>query len=100
MARGRLTIHDVPPEVRARGASQARQQLHTLLSNPHLTAAQQKDLRERLAWVARWEAGKVDDICPRPDAPAPPPAPPAPPTREPQNHAVDVAETLSVTESV
>ena len=98
MARGRLTIHDVPPEMRARGAAQARQQLHMLLSNPHITASQRKDLLERLAWVSRWEAGNVEDICPRPDAqPEPPPAPPA---REPENHVVELSETLTVAESV
>jgi hypothetical protein len=100
MARGRLTIHDVPPEIRAKGAAQARQQLHMLLSNPHITAEQQKDLRDRLAWIARWEAAKVDDICPPPNAPPPPPAPPAPPARAPQNHVVEVAETLTVEDSM
>jgi len=96
MARGRITIHEVPADIRAKGAAQARQQLHILLSNPHLTEPQRKDLHERLAWVSRWESGKVDDICPKPEAPPPPPAPPAQPARTPQNHSVELAETLSV----
>jgi len=100
MARGHLTIHQVAPEVRARGAAQARQQLHMLLSNPHLTAVQRKDLNERLAWISRWERGDVDDICPRPEIKAAPPAPPPPPARKPQNHSVELTETLTVDDGV
>jgi hypothetical protein len=97
MARGTLTIYDVPPEVRAKGAAQARQQLHMLLSNPHLTARQKKDLLERLAWISKWESANVEEIVPRP---APPPeAPPPPPAREPQNHTVELTETLTVKEA-
>lgn len=100
MARGHLTIHDVPPEIRAKGASQARQQLHMLLSNPHITEIQRKDLLERLAWVSRWERGDVGDICPPKPAAAAPPAPPPSPERTPQNHVVELTETLTVKASV
>lgn len=95
MARGTLTIYEVPPEIRAKGAAQARQQLHMLLSNPHLTEPQRKDLLDRLAWVAKWEAADVGEILPRPE---PAPAPPALPPREPQHHVVEVSETLTIQE--
>jgi hypothetical protein len=98
MARGTLTIYDVPPEIRAKGAAQARQQLHMLLSNPHLTAEHKKDLLERLAWISKWESANVEEIVPRPEAP--PAAPPPPPAREPQNHIVELEETLTVTDNV
>ncbi len=66
MARGTITVYDIPPEVRSKGAAQARQQLHTLLSNPHLTATQRAELLDRLAWVAKWEEADVGEILPRP----------------------------------
>jgi len=95
MARGVVTIHEVPPEIRAKGAAAARQQLHTLLSNPSLTEGQRKELLKHLAWVSKWEAADVGDLVPRPD---PKPAPPALPARAPQHHVVEVAEVLTVHE--
>lgn len=96
MPRGTLTLYDVPPEVRAKGAAQARQQLHTLLSNPHLSKEQRQDLLDRLNWASKWEALNISDVVP-PPPPAPPELPPAPP-REPQHHVVEVVESLSITE--
>jgi hypothetical protein len=94
--RGVITIHEVPLEIRTKGAAQARQQLHALLSNPLLTEAQRKELLKHLAWVARWEAADVEDLVPRPasknvSAPALPP-------RTPQHHVVEVTEELEVHE--
>lgn len=99
MARGTITVYDVPPEVRAKGAAQSRQQLHTLLSNPHLTATQRAELLDRLAWVAKWEEADVGEILPRP-VPTAVVAEQVPETqRAVQHHSVFIDESLSVEET-
>jgi len=102
MARGVLTLYEVPAEVRAKGAAQARQQLHTLLSNPHLTEAQREDLRARLAWVTKWETANVGDLLPPPSSPPEDSFTTEPsqevPSPTPTHHQVEVLETLQVDE--
>lgn len=93
MPRGTITLHQVAPEVRAKGAAQARQQLHTLLSNPHLTEEQRTDLRDRLTWVSKWEAGDVGEVLP---PPPPPEEAPEPEPRVPQHHVVSVQEEMKI----
>lgn len=95
MPRGTITIHEVAPEVRAKGAAQARQQIHTLLSNPHLTADQRQDLLDRLTWASKWEAGDVGDVLPPPPPPEETPEPVVTP-RVPQHHVVTVQEEMKI----
>lgn len=92
-----LTLYQVPADVRAKGAAQARQQIHQLLSNPSLTAEQRKELLDRLRWANKWESLDIEEVLPR--LPALPEAPPeeAPP-REPQHHAVEIVESLNIEE--
>lgn len=96
MARGTITVYDIPPEVRAKGAAQSRQQLHTLLSNPHLTTTQRAELLDRLAWVAKWEEADVSEILPRP-APTVEQVPET--QRAAQHHSVFIDDSLSVEET-
>lgn len=92
MARGTLTIYDVPGEVRAKGAAQARMQVHVLLSNPHLTSEQREDLLARLVWISKWESANVGEVLPPPVEPEVEPVTP----RLPQHHSVEVVEVLAV----
>lgn len=92
MARGTLTIYDVPGEVRAKGAAQARMQLHMLLSNPHLTPEQREDLLQRLAWVTKWETANVSEVLAPPVEAEPEPITP----RIPQHHSIEIVEVMSV----
>lgn len=91
MARGNLTIYDVAPETRAKGAAEARKSLHQMLSNPHLTQLQKADLTERLKWISKWENLNVSEVLPKPTANVEAP-------RQPTDHAVSVSESLSVEE--
>lgn len=100
MARGVLTLYDVPAEIRAKGAAEARKHLLQLQSNPHLTSQQRDDLRQRLLWCSKWEQLKVGEVLPPPPPvvePEPAPAPSEPP-RQGTNHSVEVADSLSVSE--
>lgn len=84
MARGNLTIYDVPAEVRAKGAAEARKSLHQMLSNPHITSEQRRDLHQRLQWCSKWETLNVSEIVEK--------------TVPVQNHKVDLSESLTVKE--
>jgi hypothetical protein len=100
MARGLLTIHDVPQEVRTRGANRARNQLRELIANPHLTPEQRADLQARILYVSQWESGAVALPQKRED---PPPsitelAEAQVPPRNPQHHSIEVSESIQVDE--
>lgn len=97
MARGKLTIYDVPPESRSKGAAEARKNLLQMLSNPHLSSVQRKDLTDRLKWVSKWETLNVSEVLPKPVViPDPAPVVSESPGREPVNHDVSIAESMSV----
>lgn len=96
MARGRLTLYEVAPEVRAKGAAEARKSAIQMLSNPNLTQAQKAELRERLKWVSKIETCNIADVLAKPE---PAPELPPEPGRQPVNHNIDVVESVSVKES-
>jgi hypothetical protein len=107
MAKGTLTLHHVPADLRARRADKARQQIREYLENPTLTDKQRAHLNEQLKWVARWERGEVEDILPKPPEALPaapevlslPPAPaPSVPPKAPVNHSISLTESVSVEE--
>lgn len=83
MARGKLTIYDVPAHIRSKGAAAAKKNYQQLLSNPQLTAEQVQDLQARIRWASKWESLNVSEVLP---------------PRTPVNHVVSVVENLSVTE--
>lgn len=102
MARGQITIYEVPANVRARGAKNARLHVQQILANPFLTNDQREELRERLVWIGKLERLDVAHAVPRP-------APKddkgkdkgkGPPSRQPVNHTVDLEEDLSIDEEV
>lgn len=94
MPRGRITLYEVPPEQRAKGAAEARKATLQMLSNPHLSNEQREELRERLRWASKFETCDISEVLPR-EAPASS----IPPPREPVNHDVEISEDLSVSES-
>jgi hypothetical protein len=63
-----LTLYDVPPEVRAQGATLARQQIRQALRSPFLTKQQREELQGQLQWVGKWEHLQVGDVLPKPSA--------------------------------
>lgn len=97
MARGRVTLYEVAPEVRAKGAAEARRSAIQMLSNPNLTQEQKTELRERLKWVSKVETCNIADVLAKPEPPAA--EAPAASDRQPVNHNIDVVESVSVTES-
>lgn len=97
MARGTLTLYDVPAEVRAKGAAEARKTFLQMLTNPHLSMEQRADIQERLQWCGKWESLNIEDVIPRPVQPSvPPPATSEPP--QGNNHVVELSESLSIEE--
>jgi len=94
MARGRLTIYDVPPEARTKGASEARKTLLQMLSNPHLTKEQKEDLTARLKWVSKWENLNVSEVLLK-DSETPISGP-LESDREPVNHDISLSESMTV----
>jgi hypothetical protein len=93
VARRNITLHQVPPEARAKGASEARKGLLQMLSNPQLTNEQRAEIREKLKWTSKWEACDISEILPS--------SPEVPQTadRQPVNHDVTISETLGVRET-
>jgi hypothetical protein len=87
MARGKLTLYDVPSDQRAKGAAEARKSTLQMLSNPHLSSSQKEELRERLRWISKLESCDISETLGKPEV------------REPVNHDVEVTEDLSVTET-
>lgn len=93
MPRGHLTIHDVPPEIRAIGAEKARSYLRGLLSNPFLTEAQRAEITNRLAWVSKLERLEVAEVVKSPEPQA------SVEVRQPRNHEVTLMERVSLREA-
>lgn len=85
MAKGTLTLRDVPEDLRFRRAEKARQQIREHLEHPALTEEQRQRLQAQLGWVSRWEKGDV-----------PLPSPTLIENRRGQEHVVVVTERLSV----
>lgn len=108
MARGRLTIHDVPQELRSKYAARARKTLRDMQTHPGMTPQQLMVIQERLNWVSKWERADVGAVLPKEKAalalpsstsPKALPAAPSGPARLPQHHSVEIAEQLTVTEN-
>lgn len=111
MAKGFLTIKDVPQELRTKGAAKLRGQIRDLLANPFIPKDQRAVLESKMNEVAAWEAGAAATAAPvAPEEPQmalralAPELPPAPvrnalvqlPLRQPQHHTIEVAESLTV----
>lgn len=104
MAAKHMSLKDLPQEVRARGAARSRKHLRSMLSNPFLTADQRALLNEQLRQVDVWEAGNLQHPQAEPEpeqgllpAPAVAALPPAE-ARKPQNHSIDLSESMTVTD--
>jgi Holliday junction resolvasome RuvABC endonuclease subunit len=85
MAIRTFTIHGVDPESRAKGAAILRKQLQQALQSPVLSSEQRIEIQDRLRGIATWETTGV--------------APQVTPERVPQNHVVEVSESLTIQES-
>jgi len=97
MAIRTLTLHEVPKEVRAVGAANARRQIQLLLRNPHLTPVQRMELQEQLKWAGKWESLDIGNLVPSKSKANPNPSKNEA-QRKPQHHTVEVVESLSVDE--
>jgi hypothetical protein len=80
VARRTLTLHQVPSEIRAQGAAEARRNLYQMLSQPGLKEEQREEVRAQLKWASKWESLNIADIV----------APPA----EPTSHVVELSEKV------
>jgi hypothetical protein len=106
MAKGHLTIRDIPQDVRSRGAERLRSKLRDLLSNPFLPEDQRKVLESKLSEVANWEKGnhRSEPVAPPASLAAPSALEPGPRNalvqlpRQPQHHSISLTEDLSVEE--
>lgn len=115
MAKGFISIKQVPQDLRSKGAEKLRGHLREMLSNPFLPAEQRAVLESKLGDVAAWESGKAATAsvaeAPAPEPKmalkAPAPAPELPPVRnalvqlparQPQHHTIEITESLSVSE--
>lgn len=118
MAKGFITINQVPQDLRSKAADKLRGKLREMLANPFIPADQRAVLEGQVKEVAAWEAGKAT-VAELPKAPepaeepkpvktAPPPirnalvqlAPLAEkPAREPVHHSIEVTEDLSMLEN-
>lgn len=94
MPRGKITLYDVPPEQRAKGAAEARKATLQMLSNPLLSNEQREELRERLKWASKFENCDIVGVLAAPEASPPESETP----REPVNHDIEITESLSVNE--
>jgi len=63
--RGRITLYEVPAHLRSKGAERARKSLRDMLNHPSLTPTQEAHIFARLAWVDQWERLDIEQILPK-----------------------------------
>lgn len=97
MAKGFLTIGDLPSDLLRLGASRNRTKLRDLLSNPFLPTEQRLELESQAKKVDEWEQG-ISQV--RPLTPEPPVVKEEASVsgRIGTNHSIEVVESIGLSE--
>lgn len=99
MAVKHISYKDLPPDMRKKGAAEARHRLSALLSHPFATPEQKNDTLKAMLNLDLWEKGALPETPPKPQAPPAvllSPAPPVVSVQAPVAHQVSIVETLTV----
>lgn len=80
MAVKHLSYRDLSPEQRKKGAADARQRVVAMMSTPFLPAEQRAYFEKNLEQINQWERGALSEL----------------PAVAPQNHTVQLTETVPV----
>jgi hypothetical protein len=100
MAVKHISYKDLPPDMRKKGAAEARHRLSALLSHPFATAEQKNDTLKAMLNLDLWEKGALPETQAKPVVVKALPAPPsAAPAQAPVAHQVTIVESLTVAES-